>query len=140
MPQIIRIVKDLIYICIRIKGGLASGIPGEVYGYWEAYKLGGSLPWSVLFEPAIRMCQDGFRVPKALETAIRLNEQAIRNDVELSNIYINKTSNQTYKFDDLIVMPKLARTLQIISEQNITAFYNGALTKLMVEEINENGL
>ena len=38
-------------------------------------------------------------------------------------------------------MPKLALTLSIISENsNGQSFYNGILTDIMVDEINENGL
>ncbi len=70
-----------------------------------------------------------------------LSEAAIRKNIELSNIYVNKTSNKIYKQDDIIFMPKLARTLEIISEKNITAFYHdGELTRLIIEEINENGI
>jgi gamma-glutamyltranspeptidase len=37
-------------------------------------------------------------------------------------------------------MPKLARTLDIISEKNVSAYYHdGELTKFIIEEINENG-
>jgi gamma-glutamyltranspeptidase len=37
-------------------------------------------------------------------------------------------------------MPKLARTLEIISEKNVSAYYHdGELTKFIIEEINENG-
>jgi gamma-glutamyltranspeptidase len=36
-------------------------------------------------------------------------------------------------------MPNLADTLEIISEYNISEFYNGSLTKIIVDEINQNG-
>ena len=107
-----------------MKGGLASGIPGEVYGYWEAYKLGGYLPWKTLFEPAINMCRDGYPISFALNKAIKGSEAFIRNDEELSNIFINNLTNQTYQLNDVIKRPKLAKTLEYISEYNIDAFYN----------------
>ena len=98
------------------------------------------MPWSTLFQPAIEMCKNGFKISKPLETAIILSEMFIRKNPELSNIYVNQTSNKLYKQDDVIFMPKLAKTLEIISEKNISAFYlDGELAKLIVEEINENG-
>ncbi len=58
----------------------------------------------------------------------------------MAEIFINNKTNQTYKENEIITMPKLAKTLKIISEENVTAFYNGSLTQLIVDEINENGI
>jgi gamma-glutamyltranspeptidase / glutathione hydrolase / leukotriene-C4 hydrolase len=121
-------------------GGLATGIPGELAGFWEAHQLGGRLPWKKLFEPAIRMCTEGFRVSKALAAAIKSNEAHIRRNQPLSVVFIDPVTNLTKKENDTVKMPKLARTLTIVSEDNITAFYNnGLLTGLMMKEINDNG-
>ena len=57
---------------------LKLGIPGEILGFWEAYKIGGRLPWKDLFVPTITMCRNGFFISKALASAIKANEKAIR--------------------------------------------------------------
>ncbi len=57
----------------------------------------------------------------------------------MSSLFINKKTNQVFKENDTLRMPKLANTLNIISE-NSSVFYDGFLTDLMVHEINENGL
>ena len=85
------------------------------------------------------MCNNGFKVSKALEIAINLSESSIRNNKELSNIYINRLTNKTFKENDVIFMPKLAKTLELISKNNISTFYGGDLAKTIVKEINENG-
>lgn len=123
-----------------LSGGLATAIPGEIYGYWEAHKLGGRLPWKTLFQPAIAMCRNGFRASKILARVIAKSENEIRSNVALSKIFVNSVTNETYKENELIKMPNLANTLELISENNITAFYNSKLTKLMVREINQNGM
>ncbi len=61
---LIIIKKKNIRFCIS--GGLAIGIPGEIAGFWKAHKRYGKLPWSVLFKPAIDMCNEGFTIRKAL--------------------------------------------------------------------------
>ena len=45
-------------------------MPGEIRGYEMALQMAGSLSWSELFHPAIKMAKDGFTVPKSLENAL----------------------------------------------------------------------
>ncbi len=120
-------------------GGLATAIPGEIYGFWEAYKIGGRLPWRTLFQPTINMCRNGFRASKTLAKVIAKSEHLIRANNALANLFINKETNRTYRENEIIRMPNLARTLELISLNNVTAFYNSRLTKHMVNEINQNG-
>ena len=122
-----------------LKGGLAVAIPGEIYGFWQAYQLGGKLPWQSLFQPAIRLCRTGFRVSRVLAFAIDFLEDSIRSDSELTNVFVNPLTNSTYKENDLIKMSKLADTLELISNTNINEFYKGNLSRTIVNEINENG-
>jgi gamma-glutamyltranspeptidase/glutathione hydrolase/leukotriene-C4 hydrolase len=121
-------------------GGLSTAIPGEIYGFWRAHILGGKLAWSTLFQPAIQMCRNGFKVSQVLAFSIKRAENHIRDSKELSNVFINPLTNETYKENDYIKMPKLAETLELISKTNINEFYNGKLAQTMVNEINENGL
>ncbi len=122
-----------------ILGGLSTGIPGEIAGLWEAYKLGGKLPWNKLFEPTVRLCREGFSVTSLLERDIDVYEDDIRGSPEFSEIFINKNTNKTLRMNDIMKMPKLARTLEIIGNTNVSEFYNGQLSKIIVQEINENG-
>lgn len=120
-------------------GGLSTGIPGEIYGYWQAHKIAGRLPWRTLFEPTIRLCREGFVISKVLGNAIKISEQYIRSNRGLSQIFINQKTDQLYEFNDIIKMPNLADTLEILSHGHINAFYDSDLTKDIVKEINDNG-
>lgn len=120
-------------------GGLATGIPGEMAGYWEAHKLAGRLPWKTLLQPSINMCRRGYKVTPTLAHYLNQYEKEIRADKGLSKIFINKTTNRLAQFGDVISRPELADTLDIIGNQNSDAFYSGIITNLLVEEINENG-
>ncbi len=62
--------KEEIYFILSFLGGLAIAIPGEIAGFWKAHKRYGKLPWSVLFKPAIDMCNEGFTIRKALAFSI----------------------------------------------------------------------
>ena len=68
---------------LLLSGGLAVGIPGEVSGYYSAWKMFGRLPWSDLFQPAIRICENGFNIENSLSKAIASNKDYIYNDTNL---------------------------------------------------------
>lgn len=114
-------------------------IPGEFYGFWEAYKIGGRLPWKKLFEPAIRISRQGVRVTRDMEFYFAYCEPDIRRNKKLSQIFLNKTTNQTLKENDYYTMPDLANTLEYLSNSNLSGFYDSNLTQIMVQEINQNG-
>lgn len=54
-------------------GALAVGVPGELRGYWAAYKRFGKLPWKDLVEPAIKLCESGYNMSKAQHDALKTN-------------------------------------------------------------------
>lgn len=61
-------------------GGRAIAVPGDMYGYYMAWKKYGRLPWKELVQPAIDLAKDGFKVGIPLhETAVEL-EKRIRRD------------------------------------------------------------
>lgn len=86
------------------------------------------------------MCKNGFKLSTILASALKSSESSIRSDSELSKIFINPQTNELFKENDLVKMPKLAETLQILAESNSDIeFYDGKLTQSIVDEINTNG-
>ena len=116
-----------------------SAVPGEIYGYWKAHQLAGELQWSELFEPTIRLCEDGFPISRAMSTAARSRITYIRKNKALSDLLIDPVSNLSYIEGNIIKWPNLGRTLRIISEKGYLAVYDGELTPIIVNEINQNG-
>lgn len=121
-------------------GGLATAIPGEIAGFWEAYKLGGRLPWRDLFQPAIDMCRDGFKVSTPFSNAIVNNWRDISTNDELLKMLTSKETGLPLSVGELVRMPRLAETLERLADRGVDGFYKSALTRMMVEEINSNGL
>ena len=55
------------------------------------------------------------------------------------DLIVNKATGEFFKAGEIIKMPKLARTLEIIADEGVDAFYNGSLTKDIVADIQDNG-
>ena len=61
-----------------ILGGKAIAVPGEVKGMYEVHEKYGKLKWKELVQPAIELAREGFVIHKALDNAIRKQEENIR--------------------------------------------------------------
>lgn len=59
-------------------------VPGALKGYSTIYNLyGGGVPWESLFEPTIKLCEEGMKVSKILETNLKGFDHIIKNDTIL---------------------------------------------------------
>ena len=91
-----------------------------------------------MFKPSIKLAEEGFPLSRALAKSLR-SKEVIKNNTGLREIFVNPLTNDFYKENDTIRMPKLARTLKNLSESGYELFYKGALTPIIVSEINRNG-
>ena len=55
-----------------VPGGLSVGVPGALRMMELAYKKHGKLPWAKLFEPAIRLADEGFDISPRLHKLVKL--------------------------------------------------------------------
>lgn len=120
-------------------GGLAVGVPGELRGLEEAHRRWGTIPWKRLVEPSAKLAA-GWRVQRELARRIQVSLTTI---LQSSRLLISSFT-QTYsslmlyyadwraifapqgillKEGDLIHRNNLARTLSVIAEQGVDAFY-----------------
>uniref|UniRef100_A0A672LV69 Gamma-glutamyltranspeptidase 1-like n=1 Tax=Sinocyclocheilus grahami TaxID=75366 RepID=A0A672LV69_SINGR len=118
--------------------GLFIAVPGELYGYEMAHNRSGRLPWKELFEPSIKLARDGFKIGKALAKAIKEEEEKIKNDPVLCEVFCD-LNKAILKENDHIRFPKLADTYEKIAEQGANAFYNGSLAQSIVDDIKAEG-
>ena len=63
-------------------------MPGEVSGLYEAWRRFGRVPWSELFQPIIRLCEEGFAVEASMATTIKNAESIIRSDPMLRFVVV----------------------------------------------------
>lgn len=122
------------------RGGKAVAVPGELKGLWELHQKYGKLSWRKLIEPNILLARNGHVVSKYLENVLTSMEQEIYAEPSLKEIFIDPKTNRTFKLNDVIKRPKLAKTLEIIANEGDKALYGRRpLGKSLIEDIKARG-
>jgi gamma-glutamyltranspeptidase/glutathione hydrolase len=109
-----------------VPGGLSVGVPGAVRMLAMAHAAHGKLAWAKLFEPAIKLAEEGFKVPPrlAIELAEGGSQLAAMPDIKAHFFHPDGTPikpGETWR------NPQLARTFRLIARSGPDAFYTGAL-------------
>ncbi|KAF5300156.1 hypothetical protein FQR65_LT09247 [Abscondita terminalis] len=117
------------------KGKFSFCVPGEVSGCWHAHKEYGKLPWSDLVKPSSIFAKYGFRVTPFMESIFAAEEDQIRADDELKNLYINPKTDKPYKAEEIVKNVKLGLTLEKIAQHGESVLYDGEMTCDFVGDI-----
>lgn len=123
----------------KTSGGITIATPGEISGYWKAHQMFGNLKWSTLFQPAIELCNNGFPMPATQAKYLTFYESHIRETHSMRELFVNKVNNQIYGTNCMLRRPKLGKTFEIIAKEGESAFYNGRLSDIIIDEIQSNG-
>jgi gamma-glutamyltranspeptidase / glutathione hydrolase len=117
-----------------IPGGLSVGIPGVVKMLWLAHAKYGKLPWARLFEPAIKVAQDGFPVgPKLARTIQNFGRGADMPDIRAHFYHPDGTP---LREGEIYKDPEYAATLKKIAKQGPDGFYKGAIAQAIVDAVH----
>lgn len=117
---------------LSLYGRLAAGVPGSVAGMDEAFKKYGSLTWSELIEPAIKLAKDGFPITeKQAGEFNRYQERFAQHNPGGAAIL----KDAEWLAGDLFVQKELGATLERIAQHGRDGFYKGATADLIVEEM-----
>ena len=116
-------------------------MPGEAKGLHYIHKNYGVLPWSTLFQPAIKLARDGFVVSKDFAKAMNFAVHVIKDDF-LSNDPVwaeDFAPNGTRVGEgDSMTRERYARTLEAIATQGPDAFYKGPLAQATVRALRKS--
>ncbi len=115
-------------------GGAAVGVPGSISAIFDIHSKFGSLPIGDLFQPAIKLAQEGFIVTEKqswslfekLDDFIKINGK-------------NSLYSKRYYKGDTIKNTKFAETLSKISKNGSKAFYEGEIAEMIIDEVIESG-
>jgi gamma-glutamyltranspeptidase/glutathione hydrolase len=117
-----------------IPGGLSVGIPGVVRMLWMAHAKYGKLPWAKLFEPAIKLAEDGFPVgPKLARTIKGFTRGADMPDIKAHFYHPDGTPLQE---GEIYKDPEYAATLRKIAKEGPDGFYKGEIAQAIVDAVH----
>ena len=102
-----------------VVGGRSVGVPGVLRMLEAAHRRHGRLPWSELFDAAIRVADEGFVPAPKLRAALE-GETHLRQD---------PAARRTYYSGERIVNREYADTLRLIARAGADAFYTGDVAK-----------
>jgi gamma-glutamyltranspeptidase/glutathione hydrolase len=101
------------------------GTPGAVRLLETAHRQYGKLPWADLFEPAIRLSENGFPMSPRLNQLLA-GEKYLRNDGAAAAYFYN-TDGSAKAVGTVLRNAQLAATLRAIAAGGADAFYSGPI-------------
>ena len=117
-------------------GGRAVGTPGVLKMLAMAHQQHGKLPWSQLFEPAIKLAKNGFAISPRLHASL-LADAYLHLDPH-ARAYFYQANGAPYPVGHLLRNPELADVLQRIGNEGADAFYKGELAQAMVDKVQQH--
>ncbi len=117
-------------------GGLAVGVPGLLRMLELVYEDHGHLPWKDLFQPAIKMADEGFLVSPRLNHLITRDQHL--KTFPATQRYFHGTSNQPHPIGFRLRNPELSSTLRSIANNGVSEFYHGPIAKKIVNTVRES--
>jgi gamma-glutamyltranspeptidase/glutathione hydrolase len=117
------------------KGAKAVSTPGNVNNWETLSKSYGKLPWSKLFEPALRHADDGFVI--SANTARHIQSE-FPNFPEHAKAFYG-TNGKPLQAGDRLMQRDLARSLRLIANLGAKAIHGGELGVAIDKTMRETG-
>ena len=116
-----------------VVGGRSVGTPGAVRLLETAHQRYGKLPWPRLFEPAIRLSEDGFAMSPRLNQLLAA-EKFLKNDPAAA-AYFYGADGLPKATGTVLRNPEYAAALRAIAAGGADAFYSGAIAADVVKTV-----
>ena len=117
-----------------LAGGRAVGVPGVVPMLEMMHKRFGRLPWAELFEPAIKLAEDGFVVTRSLAEGVAEKINPALGKYEDAKEYF-WPGGEPLKAGQVQRNPQLAESLRLIAKRGSRGLLEGSLAEEMVAKV-----
>lgn len=116
-----------------VVGGRSVGTPGTLRMLRMAHQQHGRLPWAQLFQPAIVLAEQGFRVSPRLHTLLKA-ERFLKQDPTAA-AYFYRADGEPHPVGTQLKNLPLAAVLRAVASQGPDAFYRGEVARDMVAKV-----
>ena len=116
-----------------IPGGLSVGVPGNMRLMEMAHRKWGKLEWKALFQPAIKLAEEGFLVTPALNNWLVQFEPMWKDFPDARAIYY--VDGKPAPVGTRLKNPAYAAILRDIAARGPEAFYSGANAKAIADAV-----
>ena len=125
-----------------VVGGRAVGTPGVLHMLAQAHQQHGVLPWSRLFEPAIRLARQGFAISPRLHAQLKADAY-LRLDPAARAYFYQADAKAAgpvapHPVGHVLRNPELAEVMQRIATEGVSAFYSGEVAQAMVDKVRQH--
>ncbi|MGN7442355.1 gamma-glutamyltransferase [Pseudomonas lactis] len=114
-------------------GGRSVGTPGVLRALEMAHKKSGHLPWAKLFEPAIRLSEQGFAISPRLHSLIA-TDRFIAQSPDMAAYFLNADGSPKAT-GTLLKNPALAAVFKRIAKEGPDALYQGPIAEEIARKV-----
>ncbi len=117
-------------------GGRAVGTPGTLRMLEMVHRQYGKLPWATLFEPAIDLAENGFKISPRLHHLIKSDPYLKTDPASLA--YFFNPQGRAHGVGYLLRNPPLAALFRNIATAGAQAFYQGEVAQAIVDKVQQH--
>ncbi len=121
---------------IPVQSPYAITVPGAVSGWSAVLERYGTMDLSDVLKPAIEYARNGYPVSELISNSWKANAYKLQAFPSGGELLLN---GKAPELGQIMRMPELAKTLQIIAEGGMEAFYKGDIAKKIVGYVQERG-
>ena len=118
-------------------GGLSTGVPGAVRALELAHREHGKLPWASLFQPAIRLAENGFALSPRLYSALQGANAELRGPRGAGSYFYNADGTPK-AIGTLLVNRDYADSLRLIAAGGADALLKGPIAADIIQKIQSH--
>lgn len=119
-----------------VVGGRSVGVPGTLRALELAHRQHGKLPWKQLFQPAIRLAEEGFAISPRLADFLRDAGIAasLKRDAD-AQAYFYAADGSPRAAGTVLRNPALAALLRDVAERGPVAMHEGPVARNLVAKV-----